>query len=56
MLPGEEYCSAQQQGWYYNDPAKPTVIELCPSTCESINLKEGGQLKVVVGCASIVPI
>ncbi|MCA9620743.1 MAG: VWA domain-containing protein [Myxococcales bacterium] len=40
-------------GWYYDDEANPSYIELCPASCE---LVKSGQLdvKVEIGCETIV--
>lgn len=46
-------CDAVENGWYYDDPAMPTAIILCPDTCESIQGIEGASVRVVLGCATI---
>jgi hypothetical protein len=51
---GEEFCSPQTGGWYYDDPNDPQVIKLCPSTCAAIQSDEGGKLAIVVGCKTVV--
>jgi hypothetical protein len=38
-------------GWYYDDPAAPTTIKLCPTTCSSLG---GGSIQVEFGCKTIV--
>jgi hypothetical protein len=38
-------------GWYYDDPAAPTTIKLCPTTCSSL---AGGSIQVEFGCKTIV--
>ncbi|MDQ2645178.1 MAG: VWA domain-containing protein [Myxococcota bacterium] len=43
-------CSADG-GWYYDDPASPTTIKLCPTTCSSL---EGGSIQVEYGCKTVV--
>lgn len=42
-------CSPQLGGWYYDDPAQPSSIRLCDSSCKQVSAP-GGQLKVSVGC------
>ena len=37
-------------GWYYDNPAAPTVIQLCPSTCQGLM---GGHVEVEFGCQTI---
>ncbi len=45
-------CDAEG-GWYYDDPTNPQMIELCPATCDEVQL---GNLSVeiLVGCDTIV--
>lgn len=40
-------------GWYYNDNANPTQIELCPAICDIVRADPDGAIKVVLGCQSI---
>jgi hypothetical protein len=44
-------CDTQKGGWYYDDPARPTSIQLCPASCQAVKAP-GGQLSVSVGCAT----
>jgi hypothetical protein len=46
-------CDAQKGGWYYDDPARPTRINLCPASCAAV-AAPGGQLRISVGCNTIV--
>jgi hypothetical protein len=39
----------EQDAWHYDDPTKPTRVELCPKACESV--KQGGEVNVAFGCA-----
>jgi hypothetical protein len=48
----EEQCDAGG-GWYYDDPAAPQRILLCPSSCDQVSAP-GGQLLFTVGCATRV--
>ncbi|MCA9631931.1 MAG: VWA domain-containing protein [Myxococcales bacterium] len=42
-----------QAGWYYDDPANPSKIILCPSSCDRVkNL--GGSVNIELGCEQIV--
>ena len=38
-------------GWHYDNPAAPTAIKLCPTTCASL---DGGNVAVQYGCQTIV--
>lgn len=46
-------CGAQTGGWYYDNAAAPTQINLCGPTCEQVRAA-GGQLVVSVGCTTRV--
>ncbi len=37
-------------GWYYDDPAAPTLIKLCEATCEALST---GSIQVEFGCDTI---
>jgi hypothetical protein len=39
-------------GWYYDNPAMPTQIIVCPQTCSTI--QGGGEVSVEFGCATII--
>ena len=38
-------------GWYYDNPASPTLIKLCDATCRSLS---GGAIQVEFGCDTVV--
>lgn len=42
-------------GWYYDDEAAPSKIELCPASCATVKKDPNGKLEVLLGCATIVP-
>jgi hypothetical protein len=37
-------------GWYYDDPANPTKIIMCPSTCDTLKKDSTGKVDVLFGC------
>ncbi len=41
-------------GWYYDDPAAPTQIIVCPDTCETFTASEDGQVDLQFGCETVV--
>lgn len=41
-------------GWYYDNPAAPTKIFFCPSTCEEIQSDEAAKVGFVFGCPTII--
>jgi hypothetical protein len=40
-------------GWYYDDPAHPTTITLCPTTCSELQGDPMGKVKVILGCTTV---
>ncbi len=40
---------ADRAGWYFDDEAAPTKVELCPAACELV--KGGGKMAIAFGCA-----
>jgi hypothetical protein len=44
-------CDATQGGWYYDDPAAPQRVMLCPATCDAV--RGGSSLRIVLGCSTI---
>ncbi len=47
-------CPASGDGWYYNDPANPTQIILCPSSCSRIEGDTTGEVDVTLGCSTVI--
>jgi hypothetical protein len=47
-------CPASGNAWYYDDPANPTQILLCDSTCTFVQGDAAGQISITLGCATIV--
>ncbi|MBI2394887.1 MAG: hypothetical protein HYV09_35285 [Deltaproteobacteria bacterium] len=47
----KDACTAAG-GWYYDDPAKPTAVNLCPSTCTTVSGDKAGKVDVALGCAT----
>lgn len=46
-------CGTSNDGWYYDDPAEPTRIALCPETCARASATVAGELRVVLGCLTM---
>ncbi|MET0594937.1 MAG: hypothetical protein ABW133_19715, partial [Polyangiaceae bacterium] len=43
-------------GWYYDNPAAPTKITLCPMSCDPLQKTDGSEINVVVGCkVKVIP-
>jgi hypothetical protein len=47
-------CASFQNGWYYDDPAAPTKIIACPTTCDSIKASTDGKIDILVGCDTYI--
>ncbi len=43
-------CANVSDGWYYDDPASPTQILLCPQTCEKVQGFDNAQIQIKFGC------
>ena len=37
-------------GWYYDNPSSPTKITLCPNSCGPLQVADGSQVNVLLGC------
>jgi hypothetical protein len=46
-------CAGVVDGWYYDDPAMPTSIVLCPQTCTTIQGFSTASVSIKFGCATI---
>jgi hypothetical protein len=51
---GAAECSSSFPGWYYDNPAAPSVIIGCPETCSFVQTA-ASTVEVVLGCASEPP-
>lgn len=49
----EAGCDPTTGGWYYDDPAAPEMILLCPATCDQVRVNGFG-VEILVGCTTIV--
>lgn len=49
---GSESGCGSKQGWFYDDPASPTHISLCESSCSAAG--SGGALDIALGCMTRV--
>lgn len=46
-------CAAVTDGWYYDDPAMPTSIIVCPQTCTKIQGFNMASVSIKFGCATV---
>jgi hypothetical protein len=49
LVPSAADCGAEQ-AWYYDDPANPTRILLCPSACSTVTADSGAAISILAGC------
>jgi hypothetical protein len=42
-------------GWYYDNDAKPTMIILCPQSCDAVKNTPNSGVEVLYGCPSVPP-
>lgn len=55
-VPDANGCNpATGGGWYFDNPADPKTLLLCPSTCGTVTTTVGISVKVALGCQSIRP-
>ena len=48
-------CALVADGWYYDNPAAPTMIVMCPQTCADAQVAKNGSINIAFGCETIVP-
>jgi len=49
---GPWQCGDVVDGWFYDDPANPTKIHVCPQTCDRIQAATEGTIDILFGCAT----
>jgi hypothetical protein len=49
---GAADCASTPDGWYYDDPKSPSLIQLCAAPCTRINDDVTGHVDLVFGCKS----
>ncbi|MEM6292778.1 MAG: hypothetical protein AAGA54_16005 [Myxococcota bacterium] len=52
---GPAFCAGVVDGWYYDNPAAPVQIIMCPQTCEKAQLAMNGSVSIAFGCETVVP-
>jgi hypothetical protein len=54
LVASADDCGAQQ-AWYYDDPATPSRIILCPAACDTVSADEAAVIDILAGCAPRPP-
>ncbi len=49
---GASQCQGQD-GWYYDNPTDPSLIILCPASCDRVK-NIGGEVNIELGCEQII--
>ena len=49
-VPDAASCTGNNDEWYYDNPADPTSLTLCPSACTSVREDRQGRLSVEIEC------
>lgn len=52
MNVGNSGACGAGNGWYYDNPADPTSITLCPATCTAVKNDVNGKLELSIDCIS----
>jgi hypothetical protein len=55
LVGGAAEC-ADKQAWYYDNPADPMRIMLCPAACASVTNDPSVQIKILAGCKPRPPL
>jgi hypothetical protein len=51
----QDATCANGVGWYYDNPASPTKIRFCPSTCQTVRTDLGAKVQILLGCKTEIP-
>jgi hypothetical protein len=46
-------CNTVAGGWYYDDPAAPTKVMVCPDVCQIIQSADAAEVQIEFGCQTI---
>jgi hypothetical protein len=55
QVPNEAACGSLS-GWYYDNPAMPTRIVLCPATCTAVSSDARAMLQILLGCSTVTEV
>lgn len=55
QVPDQAACGSLS-GWYYDNPAMPTRIVLCPATCMAVSTDALAMLQILLGCSTVVEV
>jgi hypothetical protein len=51
-VPSREACARTDdgEGWYFDDPSAPSMMQACPVTCEALEALSFGEVAIELGC------
>jgi len=52
-VPSIDQCDQVEHAWYYDNPDAPTLIRICPQTCEWIQDQPEAAIHVQFGCETV---
>ena len=53
-VPAADDCGlAEGHAWFYDDPEDPTIISVCPETCDLLSSDAAASVEVLFGCTRI---
>lgn len=52
VMGGAAACAGP--GWYYDNPAAPTLISLCGASCAVVGADTTGRVDIALGCAAVL--
>jgi hypothetical protein len=53
QVPSAADCGTTQS-WYYDNPAAPSRIHLCPDVCDTVRANPTAGISIAIGCSTIV--
>jgi hypothetical protein len=54
QVPNAGACDPAAGGWFYDNPAAPMTISLCPASCAVITTDVAAQVDIQLGCQTLV--
>lgn len=51
---GSEADCGPEGGWFYDNPAAPTEVRTCPSTCGVFKKDVNGKVDITFGCSTVI--
>ncbi len=50
----EAACTSDAGGWFFDNPAEPSVVRACASTCAELGALPNARIDLHVGCSSVI--